>query len=107
MPTNLFDALPGKAPQEIVDELLSRSGLRIERIVSTGQTTPENQPYDQDHDEWVLLLSGAARLWLDGEGERALRPGDCLLIPAHQRHRVTFTAPDQPTVWLAIHLPAG
>lgn len=104
-PTNIFDAVPGKAADEIVTELLSHSGVRIERIVSTGQATPVEAPYDQDHDEWVLLLTGAAGLWIEADGEFRLRPGDCVLIPAHRRHRVTWTAADEPTVWLAIHLP--
>jgi len=52
----------------------------------------------------VLLLAGAARLWLDGSGEQALTPGDALLIPAHARHRVTWTQAEPPTVWLAVHL---
>ena len=77
--------------------------MRIERIVSSGQTTPADTPYDQPNDEWVLLLAGAARLWIDGDGERDLVPGDHLLIAAHRRHRVTWTATDRPTVWLAIH----
>jgi cupin 2 domain-containing protein len=100
---NLLDDLPEAAPAEIVTALLSRPGVRIERIVSTGQATPVDAPYDQNHDEWVLLLSGAAGIWLDGADERDLRPGDAVLIPAHCRHRVTWTAADQPTVWLAIH----
>jgi cupin 2 domain-containing protein len=90
-----------------VTALLSRPGVRIERIVSAGQATPVDAPYDQDHDEWVLLLAGAAGLWIDGDGdgdgERALQPGDAVLIPAHCRHRVTWTAVDPPTVWLAVH----
>jgi cupin 2 domain-containing protein len=100
---NMFDDLPNASDTERFDELLSRPGVRIERIVSTGQTTPADRPYDQPHDEWVLLLAGAARLWIDGEGERDLRPGDHLLIPAHRVHRVTWAATDAPTVWLAIH----
>ncbi|MBN8941889.1 MAG: cupin domain-containing protein [Rhizobiales bacterium] len=101
--TNLFDDLPGKAETELFTELLARDGVRIERIISTGQSTPVDQPYDQAHDEWVLLLRGAARLWIDGEGERELRPGDHLLIPARRLHRVLWTSQDEPTVWLAIH----
>lgn len=101
--TNLFDDLPRKADAELFTELLTRDGVRIERIVSTGQATPAGQPYDQEHDEWVLLLKGAAGLWLEGDGERLLRPGDHLLIPAHRRHRVLWTASGEPTVWLAIH----
>lgn len=100
---NLFDALPAKAEEELFTELVSRPGVRIERIVSTGQATPIDEPYDQAHDEWVVLLKGAAGLWLEGQGERTLRPGDHLLIPARCRHRVTFTAEDEPTVWLAVH----
>ena len=101
---NLFDDLPAQAPEEIVTELLLRKGVRIERIVSTGQSTPADKPYDQDHDEWVLLLTGSAGLWIDGQGERDLRPGDHVLIPAHCLHRVTRTANSTPTVWLAVHL---
>jgi cupin 2 domain-containing protein len=93
-----------EAEREIFTELLSREGVRIERIVSTGQSTPTDKPYDQDHDEWVLLLRGSAALWIEGEGERELRPGDHILIPAHRAHRVTWTAQAEPTVWLAIHL---
>ena len=101
---NLFDDLPGSAvAAELFTEILNRPGLRIERIVSTGQTTPENEPYDQDHDEWVLVLKGAARLWLDGRGETDLGPGDHLFIPARCRHRVVWTAMSEPTVWLAVH----
>jgi cupin 2 domain-containing protein len=100
---NLLDDLPSATDAEQFEDLLTRPGVRIERIVSTGQTTPEDKPYDQPHDEWILLLAGAARLWIDGEGEHDLRPGDHLLIEAHRRHRVTWTATDTPTVWLAIH----
>jgi len=100
---NLFDNLPCQAEEELLTELLARKGVRIERIVSTGQSTPEDQPYNQESDEWVLLLTGAAGLWIEGEGERDLRPGDHLLIPARRCHRVTWTAKNQPTVWLAVH----
>ena len=100
---NLLAHLPIRASDELVTELLRRPGLRLERIVSTGQATPSGMFHDQGHDEWVLLLSGAAGLWLEEEGERTLGPGDCLLIPARCRHRVTWTSPDRPTVWLALH----
>ena len=81
--------------------LLTRPGLRIERIVSSGQVSPDW--YDQDQDEWVLLLEGGAHLLIEGEGELVLGPGDHLLIGAHVRHRVTWTDPERPTIWLAIH----
>jgi cupin 2 domain-containing protein len=100
---NLFENLAADMKDEEFVELLARPGIRIERIVSNGQTTPVDSPYDQDHDEWVLLLRGSASLWTAGDGERELRPGDHVLIPAHCRHRVTRTEKDQPTIWLAIH----
>ena len=100
---NLFANLSVPGPDESFTTLLARPGLRIERIVSHGYTTPPDQPYEQSEEEWVLLIQGAACLWLDGRGEVALAPGDYLLIPAGLRHRVTWTAPDRPTVWLAIH----
>ncbi|WP_336963954.1 cupin domain-containing protein [Sphingobium aquiterrae] len=89
---------------EIFEPLLRRPGLLIERIVSHGQTTPPDQPYVQAHDEWVTLISGNARLLLEGREECALAPGDHMLIPGGIRHWVTFTAPDEPTVWLAVHM---
>ena len=100
---NLFSSLPDASGGEVFTALLDRPGVRIERIVSQGQTTPIDAPYVQDHDEWVLLLAGAAGLWLDGQGEIALAPGDALLIGAQVAHRVTYTQTAPATVWLAIH----
>lgn len=101
---NLFENVPVGAADEVFTTLLARKDVRIERIVSNGQATPPDAPYDQDHDEWVILLRGAAGLWREGEGECVLHPGDHVHIPAHQRHRVTWTAEDEPTIWLAVHL---
>jgi cupin 2 domain-containing protein len=101
--SNLFVNLPVETKDEVFTELLSRPGARIERIVSNGQSTPEDTPFNQDHDEWVLLLRGSASLWVDGDGEHDLHPGDHMLIPARRTHRVTRTAKDEPTIWLAVH----
>jgi cupin 2 domain-containing protein len=91
-------------PDEVVDLLVEREGLRIERIVSTGQTTPQSQWYDQETGEWVLVVAGAARLRVEGEAtDRELGEGDWIFLPAHCRHRVTWTRAEPPTVWLAIH----
>ena len=102
---NLVSDLPPAAAAESITRILERPGLRIERIVSYGHVTPADAPYRQPEDEWVMLVKGAARLWLDGTGEVALGPGDHLLIPAGLQHRVTWTSPDEPTVWLAVHVP--
>jgi len=102
---NLRSGLPAQPlPDEVVDLLVEHPGLRIERIVSTGQATPEGQWYDQDSDELVLVVDGTARLSIEGESEeRELGEGDWILLPAHCRHRVTWTRAEPPTVWLAIH----
>ena len=101
---NLFDDLPrstGKTEQ--FQELLKRPGLRIERIVSTGQCSPLDFWYDQTEGEWIAVLQGEAGLQFADESEiRHLQAGDCLDIAAHRRHRVAWTAKDQPTIWLAV-----
>ena len=98
---NLFDAIPADLPNELTQALLATPQLRIERIVSYGHASPPGFWYDQDDDEWVLLLSGAARLQFDCEVVE-LTAGSFVNIPAHRRHRVEWTAPEQRTVWLAI-----
>jgi cupin 2 domain-containing protein len=101
--SNLFADLPEHATEELFTILLDNPYCRIERIVSYGQSSPDGFWYDQAWDEWVLLLKGSAELDLNGRMVN-LTPGDHLLIPAGLRHRVCKTEPDQPTVWLAIHL---
>jgi len=97
---NLFAALAADAAEERFTTLLQAEGFLLERIVSTGQASPPGFWYDQDRAEWVLLLRGSAGLAFEGEpAPRTLRPGDWVHIPAHARHRVAWTDPDQPTVW--------
>lgn len=99
---NLLADLPVAAETaERVEDLLARPGARIERIVSSGQSTPPGEWMDQAWDEWVLLVHGRAGLTLEGSAPLVLQSGDHLLIPARARHRVDFT--QTPTVWLAIH----
>lgn len=100
---NLLRDLPDARATEIADALVTRPGLRIERINSFGQASPEGFWYDQDEVEWVLLLAGAASLRFEDETQaRALGPGDWLEIAAHRRHRVEWTDPAKPTIWLAV-----
>jgi len=103
--TNLLALPQEKLRDEVFETLLQRPGLRVERIISSGQSTPPGEWYDQAWDEWVLLIAGTASLQLEGESEpRRLLPGDFLMLPAHCRHRVERTAAGEPTVWLALHL---
>jgi cupin 2 domain-containing protein len=102
---NLFAPLARTGADEHITALLTTSNVRIERIVSTGQSSPPGFWYDQSDTEWVVLLTGAAGLRFDGETAlRELKPGDYLHIPAHARHRVEWTHPSEPTVWLAVHI---
>ena len=104
---NLFADLPSHLPEEFFDRLAESEHVRIERIVSHGHASPEGFWYDQPQHEFVLLLQGAARLRFKGENATVeLGPGDHLTIPAHCRHRVEWTKPDEPTVWLAVHYTA-
>jgi cupin 2 domain-containing protein len=104
---NLLAELPDADDAEHFETLVETPQVRIERIVSRGQRTPAETWLDQDWDEWVLLLQGAAELLLEGEPEpHRLRRGDHLLVPARTRHRVTWTPRGEPTVWLAAHLRA-
>ncbi len=105
---DLFAAPPGADGEaEVFETLLERPGWRLERIVSSGQSTPDGEWYDQETEEWVVLLSGAARLsFADSAEPLVLSPGQAVSIPAHCRHRVEWTDPDIASVWLALHFTA-
>jgi cupin 2 domain-containing protein len=101
---NIFGPFENSAGEEFTESLIRAEGFRLERIVSTGQRTPEGEWLDQDLDEWVVMLTGNARLGFEDSGEIVdLKPGDHLCIPAHRRHCVEWTDPSEATVWLAIH----
>ena len=107
---NIFANLPaesgakrGDLGQERVDVLVQHPRVRIERIVSNGQASPEGFWYEQLENEWVVVLLGEARLQFEGNAEvLPLKSGEHVLIPANQRHRVAWTSPSEPTVWLAV-----
>jgi cupin 2 domain-containing protein len=97
-------ALPGRQAEEQIDLLAETPGVRVERIVSTGQASAPGFWYDQPDDELVVLLAGAARLrFEEGDATFDMKAGDWIDIPAHVRHRVESTQADPPTVWLAVH----
>ncbi|WP_404310173.1 cupin domain-containing protein [Neorhodopirellula lusitana] len=125
---NLFSDIPGDLPDECVQQLAGNPHVRIERIVSAGHASPPGFWYDQDEQEWVMVLQGEAKLSIqaseaalaDGGGAQSqpqpksqsqlqtrhsvvvLKAGDQLLIPAHQKHRVEWTSASEPTIWLAV-----
>ena len=104
MTGNLFRQIPADLPDELVETMACAEAVRIERIVSRGQVSPPGCWYDQVWPEFVLLVSGRARLaFADGAPDVDLQPGDWLVIEAHVRHRVAWTDPTQDTIWLAVH----
>ena len=101
---NLLTGLPPARAEEQIERLIDGPTMRIERIVSTGQASPTGFWYDQPDDEFVVLLTGSARLRFETDDLTLdLRPGDWVQIPAHARHRVEWTQAEPPTVWLAVH----
>lgn len=104
MTGEFFRNLPNASQDEQFETLCKAAGFRIERIVSGGQSSPEGFWYDQDWDEWVIVLQGSATLRLqDPEETVHLKEGDWLFLPAHKRHRVESTSQEPPTIWLAVH----
>jgi cupin 2 domain-containing protein len=100
---NLLHTLQSVPDKEVFEPLLMTTDVLIERIISHGQTTPENEWYDQERDEWVVLLQGNATIRFSDDTVTNLTCGDYLFIPAHCRHRVEFTQTEPPCIWLAIH----
>ncbi len=101
---NLFNTAGTAAAEETTDRLFQAGEVTVERILSTGQTTPPGAWYDQSWDEWVAVLQGAALLAFDDGTTVRLDTGDTLLVPAHRRHRVDFTTALPPCIWLAVHV---
>lgn len=100
---NIFDCIPENLDEEIFQQLVDGDSVRIERIISRGHSSPESGWYDQDRNEWVLVLKGEAVLLLEDEQTVNLKAGDYINIPAHKKHRVEWTDPDSETIWLAVH----
>jgi len=102
---NISAAIPSALPNELITRLLQNESVCIERIVSRGQASEKSEWYDQENDEWVILLQGEARLQFYAEPDlKQLQAGDYIFIPAHCKHRVDWTHPNMESIWLAIHI---
>ncbi|UOG17579.1 cupin domain-containing protein [Acinetobacter sp. PK01] len=99
---NIFDSLPKDLSVEVSEEIIHALTIRIERIVSKGHSSPDKGWYDQDENEWVMVVEGKAILEFEGGSKRELSTGDYINIPAHVKHKVVQTDPNQITIWLAI-----
>lgn len=100
---NLFESLPEVISEELFTEIVSGENVKIERIISRGHTSPQSGWFDQDDNEWVVVLKGEAKLLIKDSNEVHLVAGSYLNIPAHTKHKVTWTIPNTETIWLAVH----
>lgn len=98
---NIFEAIPGNLDAEIFEDIFKSSNIRVERIISKGQSTPAESWYDQEEHEWVMVVEGKAILEFENDLV-TLNKGDYVNIPAHCKHKVHWTDPDRATIWLAI-----
>lgn len=101
--SNIFHDIPEDLHCEVFESLVDSDNIRIERIISKGHTSPDTGWFDQDKNEWVIVLKGTAILTFADESTVNLMVGDHINISAHEKHRVTWTVPDTETIWLAIH----
>lgn len=100
---NIFKSIPDNLNEEIFEELVQSKDIKIERIISKGHVSPESGWYDQEQNEWVIVLKGEAIISFESEKEVTLGVGDYLNVPAHTKHKVSWTDPDTETIWLAVH----
>lgn len=103
MKNNIFANIATKIDKESFEDILSTEGIKIERIISKGHTTPKDKWYDQNTNEWVIVLKGKAVLSFQNSDDVELEKGDYINIPAHTKHKVAWTTPEGETIWLAIH----
>lgn len=99
---NLLINLPRWIAEEAVEPLAGNRHTRIERIISTGHRSPPDFWYDQCENEWVTVIAGSGEVVFESGEKFRMNPGDHLFIPAHTRHRVEWTSPEEPTVWIAV-----
>ncbi len=100
---NIFDSIPDGIEEEIFDTLTQSDNVKIERVISKGHQSPESGWYDESHNEWVIVLKGEAIISYESGEHEKLVEGGYTNIPAHTKHRVSWTKPNTETVWLAVH----
>jgi len=99
---NIYKQIPDDLSKEIYELLVKNNNVKIERIISMGHKSPDTGWYDQEQNEWVLVLKGNASISFENEAVVNLKEGDYINLPAHKKHRVTSTSPITETIWLAI-----
>ena len=100
---NIFESIPDDLTEEIFEPLLQGKNIKVERIISNGHTSPESGWYDQEQNEWIIVLKGDAIITFENENEVRLNEGSYLNIPAHTKHKVSWTSQHTETIWLVIY----
>ena len=100
---NIFESIPDNLDEEVFEQLIQSEHVKIERIISKGHRSPESGWYDQEQNEWVIVLKGEAVISIEDEIDVNLKAGSHINIPAHKRHKVSWTDPETETIWLAVH----
>ena len=101
--TNIFNNIPAELNQELFQDIICKDGIKIQRIVSQGKATQDDKWYKQENDEWVIVLQGEATLSFEDDLNIKLNSGDYINIPAHKKHKVSWTSSDEQTIWLVVH----
>jgi cupin 2 domain-containing protein len=102
MKKNIFQNIPTSIPEEIFESIVESDFVKIERIISKGQKSPGDFWFDQEKNEWIIVIKGKARLQFENRNIIELSEGDYINIPAHKKHKVDWTDPDNETIWLAV-----
>ena len=89
---------------EVFENILCRNNIVIEKIISSGQKTPDKKWLQQDKDEWVILLQGSSELSFENGRSVTLKSGDYIFIPSNLKHRVERTSSEPVCIWLAVHM---
>lgn len=100
---NIFESIPDTLEEEFFEQLVQSENVKIERIISKGHRSPESGWYDEERNEWVIVLKGEAVISFENGKEVNLKAGSHINIPAHKKHKVSWTTPKTETIWLAVH----
>ena len=88
---NIFDGITAVGEEEQFDLLMKGTHYRIDRIVSSGHSSPQGFWYDQEDDEWILLVQGKATLEVEGKFIE-MKAGDYMFLPKNCKHRIEKTS---------------
>ncbi|MFS1444299.1 MULTISPECIES: cupin domain-containing protein [unclassified Vibrio] len=99
---NIYADIPSSLPNEMFNALISNENIRIERILSHGHSSPEEGWYNQDENEWVMVLEGQGVIEFEDGRVVTLSKGDYINIAGREKHKVIGTVENVVTIWLAV-----